>query len=246
MKAIILNSGIGSRMGMLTKNSHKSMVEIKDGITLIEHQIITLREVGIDNIVITTGYMESKIKEYLDCKFSDINIQYVYNPKYLETNYIYSIYLSLNKLDEDIVLLHGDLYFDSEILEFLIRFNESCVVVDTRLPLPEKDFKAQILGDRVTKIATYINGEDCISCQPLYKLKVQDFKLWGKQITKFCEEGKVNVYAEEALNQILDKIELRPLDIEGRLCMEVDTIEDLNLLKSKIETMDNEDGDLDG
>lgn len=234
MKAVILNSGIGSRMGILTENNHKSMVEIKDGITLIEHQIITLREAGIGKIVITTGHMESKIKEYLDCKFNDINIQYIYNPRYLDTNYIYSIYLSLNKLNEDIVLLHGDLYFDRDILELIIKSKESCVVVDSMLPLPEKDFKAQILGDRVTEIATYINGDDCISCQPLYKLKIQDWKVWGKQITKFCEEGKVNVYAEEALNEVLEKIELRPLDIEGRLCMEVDTIEDLNLLKSKL------------
>ena len=51
------------------------------------------------------------------------------------------------------------------------------------------------------------------------------------KIKKFCEINKTNVYAEDALNQILDEFLIEPLDLKGLLCMEVDTKEDLKKVK---------------
>lgn len=234
MKAIILNSGTGSRMGIFTKDNHKSMVEIKDGVTLIEHQILTLKKTGIKDIIITTGYLEHKLKDYVNINFSDLDIEFVYNSKYLSTNYIYSIYLALDVLEEDIILLHGDLYFDEETLNNIINSRESCVVVDSTLTLPEKDFKAEIENGSVNKIATYISEDNCIACQPLYKFRIKDWKVFDNAIREFYYDGQTNVYAEEALNTVLKKIYLKPIDLKGRLCMEIDTLDDLAILKGKL------------
>ena len=221
-------------MGELTENSHKSMVEIWDGTPLIYYQIKMLESAGIDDILITTGHMSDKLKNYVNTEFSNIHITYAHNPDYLDTNYIYSMYLALDRLNEDIILLHGDLYFEESILNDVINSNTSCVVVDSTLPLPEKDFKAEIGNERIKKIATYINNSNCVSCQPLYKLNGGDWNVWKESIHEFCDEGKIDVYAEEALNNVLNEVILKPLDVKGRLCMEVDTIYDLQLLKSKL------------
>jgi phosphoenolpyruvate phosphomutase len=58
--------------------------------------------------------------------------------------------------------------------------------------------------------------------------------LWSENIKRFCYNGKNNVYAEEALNEILNQIKLIPYDIKGNLCMEIDTPEDLKLMNMKI------------
>lgn len=234
LKAIILNSGTGSRMGGFTQNNHKSMVEIKSDLPLIYHQINILKKMNINKIIITTGYMEHKLKDYLNKYFSELDIVFVCNKNYLDTNYIYSIYLALEELNEDIILFHGDLYFDKETLNDIISSKESCVVVDSTIELPKKDFKAELEDGRVSKIATYINGENCIACQPLYKFRIQDWKIWAKAIRYFCDNGETNVYAEEALNTVLNQIYLKPIDLEGRLCMEVDTLDDLSILKEKL------------
>lgn len=234
MKAIILNSGTGSRMGEFTKNNHKSMIEIRDGVPLIYYQIKALEKVGIKGILITTGYMGDKLKDFINAEFSNLHITYIHNSAYLDTNYIYSMYLASNQLNEDIILMHGDLYFDENILNDIINSNISCVVVDSILSLPEKDFKAEIGNKRIKKIATYINNNNCVSCQPLYKLNGGDWNVWKESIHEFCDEGKTDVYAEEALNNVLNEVILKPLDVKGRLCMEVDTIYDLQLLKSKL------------
>lgn len=221
-------------MGEFTDNNHKSMVEISSETPLIYHQIKTLKGIGIKKVLMTTGYMAEEIKHYINAQFKDLHITYVHNLKYLNTNYIYSMYLVSNQLNDDIILFHGDLYFDEKILSDVINSKDSCVVVDSTLSLPKKDFKAEIQKNRIKKIATYINDSNCVACQPLYKLSGSEWNIWMESIRTFCDNGKTDVYAEEALNKVLNKIFLRPLDIKGRLCMEVDTMDDLMLLRKKI------------
>ena len=54
MKALIYNSGLGKRMGDLTKDKPKSMVELKNGETIFERQLRLLRECGIKDVIVTT------------------------------------------------------------------------------------------------------------------------------------------------------------------------------------------------
>ena len=56
MKGIILAAGMGTRLRPLTLNTPKSLIEIK-GETLIERQIRFLREKGVEEIVVVTGYL---------------------------------------------------------------------------------------------------------------------------------------------------------------------------------------------
>lgn len=53
MKAIIFNSGIGSRMNDLTKDRPKCMLTLYNGETVLHRQIRLLSECGISNFVIT-------------------------------------------------------------------------------------------------------------------------------------------------------------------------------------------------
>ena len=235
MQAVILNSGRGSRMKELTEGKHKSMVEIKKDLPLIVHQIQVLSSCGIKDFIITTGYMADQLCDAVRDYFKDsYNVTFVYNPKYQETNYIYSLYLARKCIDKDVLLLHGDLYFTKDIITDMQYKEESSMVIDTTLPLPEKDFKARIGGDRIVQIGTYVKGEDCYACQPLYKLNKDFFDCWMEGITQFCLKGNDTVYAEEALNNKLKSIKLYPFDLKGRLCMEVDTREDLEMLHTKI------------
>ena len=53
MKALILNSGIGKRMGEVTKTKNKCMAEIVPGIAIIDWQLQLLKKEGIKETVIT-------------------------------------------------------------------------------------------------------------------------------------------------------------------------------------------------
>jgi phosphoenolpyruvate phosphomutase len=101
------------------------------------------------------------------------------------------------------------------------------VTVDSLIPLPEKDFKAKLRDGRIESVGIEFFGEDCVACQPAYKFIYADFQEWMNKIADFCSRGETRVYAENALNNISDKIALYPLELNNRLCNEVDNINDL-------------------
>lgn len=233
MKALVLNSGIGSRMGKMTEQSSKCMTRIdnSDGQseTILSRQLRMLELAGIEDVVITTGYRADKLKEYCDGLAYKGNKTYVYNPMYKETNYIYSIYLAKDYIEDDIILLHGDLVFDFAVLTGIVFSERSCMVVDSNKELPDKDFKAVIsnTGDRyITKVGIEF-FDNAVAAQPIYKINKDDWKIWLDQIVNFCESGKTGCYAENALNELNGKCKIYPLDIKGMFCNEIDTLEDL-------------------
>ena len=58
-KTLIVAAGIGSRLKEHTKNLPKCMLDF-DGKTLLERQLSTYRDCGIDNISIIKGYKKNK------------------------------------------------------------------------------------------------------------------------------------------------------------------------------------------
>lgn len=152
MKALILNSGMGSRMGVLTAEQPKCMTEISGKETILSRQLRQLAEAGIDEVVMTTGLFDGILVNYCQSLDLPIRFTFVNNPLYRETNYIYSIYCAREHLDDDIVLMHGDLVFENTVIDALLAGESSCMAVSSTLPLPEKDFKAVVREGRIAKV----------------------------------------------------------------------------------------------
>lgn len=238
MKALILNSGVGKRMGMLTSEHPKCMTEVSPTDTILSRQLKMLSAVGITEVVMTTGLFDSVLVNYCNSLHLPIHITFVKNPQYRETNYIYSIYLAKEYLNDDILLMHGDLVFEHQVLERLLSNPDSCMTVSSSMALPEKDFKA-VIGENHIKAVGIDYFSDALAAQPLYKLNHADWQLWLEKICDFCANGNVNCYAENAFNEISDKCVIRPLDVHNALCAEIDTPEDLAVVSSKVTEVEN-------
>ena len=153
MKALILNSGLGHRMGVLTSEHPKCMTEISRKDTILSRQLRLIAEAGITEVVMTTGYFDEILVNYCHSLGLPLHYTFVNNPIYDKTNYIYSIYCAKEHLlDDDIVLMHGDLVFESEVFDRVIESERSCMTVSSTLSLPEKDFKAVIGEGRVKAV----------------------------------------------------------------------------------------------
>ena len=107
MKALILNSGIGSRMGVLTKEHPKCMTEIIYGETILSRQLKQLSDMDIKNVVITTGYYDNVLADYCNSLELPLLFTFVKNPVYDKTNYIYSIYCAREYLDDSLCSIRG-------------------------------------------------------------------------------------------------------------------------------------------
>ncbi|MCL1884887.1 MAG: iron-containing alcohol dehydrogenase [Defluviitaleaceae bacterium] len=229
MKALILNSGVGSRMKNLA--NCKCLVELADGLTIFDAQIQALLRCGVEDIYITTGSNADILTAYAHKHYPKVQFTFIHNPLFNKTNYIYSIHLTRKLIcDDDVLLLHGDLVFEENVLQDILTFNHSAMIIDSTMPLPEKDFKASIKDGRIITIGIDV-FEDAVYAQPLYKLKSQEWNKWLDEIDSYCHLGMTNVYAENAFNNVSKKINLFPLDILGRQCFEVDNQDDLVFAK---------------
>ncbi|MCR5653501.1 MAG: phosphoenolpyruvate mutase [Ruminococcus sp.] len=238
MKALILNSGLGSRMGVLTSEHPKCMTEILYTDTILSRQLKLIAEAGISDVVMTTGYYDEILENY--CYSLDLPLTYTFvrNPLYDKTNYIYSIFCAREYLDDDIILMHGDLVFENSVFDEVIASHDSCMTVSSTLELPEKDFKAELADGRISRVGIeFFNN--AVAAQPLYKLKKEDWKVWLNSILDFCESNNTQVYAENAFNVVSDKCTILPLDVKDRLCSEIDNPEDLKTVSQKLKEIEN-------
>ena len=236
MKALILNSGMGSRMGVLTSEHPKCMTEISKSETILSRQLKQLSEAGITEVVMTTGLFDAILVQYCQSLELPLHFTFVKNPLYRETNYIYSIYCAREYLDDDIVLMHGDLVFENTVLDSVLASPSSCMTVSSSVPLPEKDFKAVIEDGLIRKVGIEFFN-DALAAQPLYLLKQKDMRIWLDKIVEFCEAGQVKCYAENALNET--ECGIVPLDVEHQLCAEIDDPEDLAVVSTKLKEIEN-------
>ncbi len=224
MKALILASGAGKRLRPLTDRVPKPLIKIGDK-TLLDYQVESLIKHGIEGVIITTGPFKEKLEEHVRSNYR-IKVWFVNNPRYETTNYIYSLWLTKNLIDSDVLLLHGDLVFDDVLIWKLIRAKDNRVLVNRKIKPPEKDFKTLIENNRIIKIGVELSGPNAYFCAPMYKFSKADFLRWLAEIDDFIMQGKINCYAEDAFNKISNEIVLRPLYFE-EFCMEIDTMDDL-------------------
>lgn len=234
MKALILNSGVGRRMGVLTSEHPKCMTEIAPGETILSRQLRLLARCGIRKAVITTGLFDSVLRDYCRSLELPLEISFVFNPDYAETNYIQSIRCAEPLLrGEDIVLMHGDLVFEQGVLGRVLASPVSCMTVSSTLPLPQKDFKAVVQDGRVKKVGIEF-FDDALTAQPLYKLLRRDWQMWLDKICEFCDGGQRKCYAENAFNTISDECEVYTMDFKDKLCAEIDTPEDMEAVSRQL------------
>ena len=66
MKALILNSGMGTRMGALTAQQPKCMTDISSRETILSRQLRQIVHAGIQEVVITTGPFDRALVEYCE------------------------------------------------------------------------------------------------------------------------------------------------------------------------------------
>ena len=233
MKALILNSGIGARMSSLTAEQPKCMTQLGSKETIISRQLRQLAAVGIDEVVITTGAFDKALMTY--CQSLELSLEYTFvnNPVYKDTNYIYSICCAKEYLDDDIIMLHGDLVFEDKVLAKVMAYQGSCMVTSSTAPLPEKDFKAVIKAGQIEAIGVEL-FEAAIAAQPLYKLTKDTFIIWLDKMMEYCQRGNTKCYAEDAFNEVSSQCLVNPLDIKNMFCHEVDTPNDLEVVSKRL------------
>lgn len=110
MNAIILAAGMGTRLRPLTNDKPKCLVEV-NGVPMVERQIQFLKEKGINDITLISGY-KAEALDYLKEKYG---VDIVFNDRFDTCNNINSLYIVRVRF-HDTYVLEGDVYMDKNVL----------------------------------------------------------------------------------------------------------------------------------
>lgn len=112
LKAIILAAGEGTRLRPYTLDRPKCLVEV-DGLSLLDRQLAVLATEAIHPIVLIGGYRVEMLKRP--------GIELRINPRYAETNMVWTLFCAEDDLEGDVLLCYGDIVYSREILQALLR-----------------------------------------------------------------------------------------------------------------------------
>jgi len=244
MKAIIFNSGYGNRMGDFTKNHHKSMAPLKNGESILHRQLRLLSAEGVTDFIITTGPFEEQLKAVAQ-DFPELHFTFVRNDIFDKTNYIYSMFLARDYIDDDMIFMHGDLVFNRKLVHDVLHCELSnTATVNFTKALPEKDFKGRVRDGKVLEVSIHIFDEDCFAFQPFYKLDKATASAWVGKVVEYIYKGEDKCYAENALNEIFPVLNVRAFSYEDYYIDEIDNMDDYARVTEEILSYDEADAKL--
>jgi len=138
MKAIVLAAGDGSRLGF---KYPKSLIKVCCK-TVLEHQIHGLRDVGIDDIYVVTGYGASEFTS---------KANYIYNDRYKDLENSYSLLMALDRtVGHPVAVIDGDVMFDYR--NFGLIDDSSRYFIDTGKVCRLGDVGVSMCNDKIINI----------------------------------------------------------------------------------------------
>lgn len=239
MQAIILAAGMGKRLGELTKNNTKCMVEV-NGIRLIDRMITQLSKFNLNRLVIVVGYEGKKLIDYIGHRYDDIlKIEYINNPIYDRTNNIYSLALAKEELcKDDTILLKSDLIFEDRMLELLINHRDPDLALVAKYETWMDGTMVCVDNDRnitnfVPKEAfCYENADVYYKTVNIYKFSSEFSKYqYVPFLEAYCRVMGNNEYYEQVLRILLHlhSSTLKALPITNEKWYEIDDVQDLDI-----------------
>lgn len=241
MQGLILAAGMGKRLGELTQDNTKCMVEV-NGVTLIDRVLHQLDKYKLSRIIIVVGYEGKKLIEYISTLKINTRIIFVENPIYDRTNNIYSLALAKDYLvKEDTLLLESDLIFEDEVIQVLLEdARDTLALVDkyeswmdgTCIKIGEDD-----------SIESFIPGKKILFEEiPQYYKTVNIYKFsrhfsethYVPFLEAYSKALGNNEYYEQVLRVItmLDEPVIKAKRLTGQLWYEIDDIQDLDIASS--------------
>ncbi|NLY42607.1 MAG: NTP transferase domain-containing protein [Clostridiaceae bacterium] len=173
MRAVLLAAGEGRRLRPYF-NRPKPLARLL-GLTLIERNILSLRECGIKDFIIITGCYSTELKDYLGNgeKFG-VSLNYLHNPDWEKGNGMsaYTFRKDYHK-HEKFVLLMSDHVFELDLLKNFIKEAENIkqdellLAADSQL---EKVYdidectKVKFEGNYAVKLGKRLNDYNAVDC----------------------------------------------------------------------------------
>lgn len=229
-QAIILAAGRSRRLGALTEQTPKCLLELH-GRSILDLQIARLRACGIQQVTIVTGFCDELVRSRFGSQ-----LRYVLNPVFDSTNSIYSLWLALKEVSGPVVVMNSDVVFHAEILAGLLASAyPDALAVSLHSGMGEEEMKVKLQGDRIVDIRKDMNPAEADGENVgLLKFSAAGSRVLFAKADELVARGVVNAWAPLALREICSSHPLHGVSTQGLPWIEVDFPEDLEKARTEI------------
>lgn len=132
--AIILAAGSGSRLGSLTVDHPKPLLDVA-GETMLGRLIRQLTARDVTRLTIVVGHCAARIREAVPAAAGQASVDFIESADYASTNNAYSLWLARDALRSGALLAEADVVMDDRVLDtFLSNSAQTAWMVRPFLP----------------------------------------------------------------------------------------------------------------
>lgn len=226
MRAILLAAGMGTRLRPITLETPKPLIEI-NGESMIERQIKSLKEIGVEDIIVVTGYLKEKF-DFLKEKYG---VKTVHNDMYDKYNNIYTMYLVKDYL-KDTYVIEGDIYLNKNFLR-------KDIEKSSYFSAPKYGFQNEWMlnvdrNGRVTAIEEGSEDGRYIMCGVSY-WNEKDGEYIVKKLEEKVEDGDfTTLFWDHIVRDNIQKVDVRLEKLDSDDVYEIDSLEELQWIEENL------------
>ena len=240
MIGVILAAGMAKRLRPLTDTKPKCLLEV-GGKTLLQRTVDAMLSANIREFVVVTGYRAEMIRDFLASHYQDLSIRFIDNPDYAHNNNIFSLWLAMEQLHgQEVLLMDSDILCDPEAVR-RVAAQECSALAMQRHELGEEEMK--IVTDEagnITEISKTCRIADAVGeSVGIEKVSPSYSEALYRELDKMIlDEGLIDIFYERAFERLIPQGHtFKVVDTTPFISYELDTVEDyhhvLSLLKEE-------------
>ena len=229
MIGVILAAGLAKRLRPLTDTKPKCLLKVGER-TLLERTVDAMRQAGITEFLVVTGYRGEMIREFLTTHYPQATIQYLDNVDYEHNNNIYSLWMACQKVRGcDFLLMDSDILCDPAAVVRIAQEQTAALAVN-RHELGEEEMKVVVDSDnRITEISKTCRPEDAMGeSVGIEKITADYSEALARELDQMIlQEGLIDIFYERAFERLIPQGHtFKVVDTTHYFSYELDTPED--------------------
>lgn len=235
--AIILAAGCGRRLNLPDKLP-KSLVDI-GGRTLLAWQIDAFASVGVKRIALVVGYEKARVIAHAErlAAIYGIEITFVENPHFAETNTLHSLYLARHLMDGAFYIANGDLLLRPSLVQALAQSRQDTAFAIDPHRCGDEEVKVMVGSDgRIRRIGKELEPASSLG-ESVGVAKIGTVE--GSALAEALRYGvetlqRSDAYYEFAFDTIAGQVQLHCEVLRDEPVVEIDFPEDLHTARTEV------------
>lgn len=228
---------MAKRLRPLTDTMPKCLLKV-GGRTLLERTVEAMRQAGISEFVVVTGYRGDMIRDFLSAYDESLSFTFLHNADYEHNNNIYSLWMAGEVVrGKDFLLMDSDIFCDPAAVVRIAQEPESALAVN-RHECGEEEMKVVVDGDmRITEISKTCSPADAMGeSVGIEKITANYSEALYKELDQMIlQEKLIDIFYERAFERLIPQGHtFRVVDTSSYYSYEIDTPEDYDHVKNQV------------